>query len=68
MLDVEVDLVRNLGAFGSFRSLAEEEESGGQNDHQRDDNSLNVSHVEDHGRGKLMERMQCSNPARVEDR
>lgn len=53
MLDVKVDLVRNLGAFSSFRSLPKEEESGGQDDHQRDQNPLNVGHVEDHGRGEL---------------
>jgi hypothetical protein len=53
MLNVKVDLVRNLGAFSSFRSLAKEEESGGQDDHQRDQGPLNVGHVEGHGRGKL---------------
>lgn len=53
MLDVEVDLMGNLGAFGSFRRLAKEEESGGQNDHQRDKNPLNVCHFENHGSEKL---------------
>lgn len=54
MLDVKVDLMRNLGAFSSFRSLAKEEESGGQDDHQRDQDPLNVGHFENHGRGKLI--------------
>lgn len=49
MLDVKIDLVGDFGTFGCFRSLSHEKESGGQNDHKRDDNSLDVSHVEEHG-------------------
>ena len=40
MLDVEVHLVSDLGPLSSFYCLAEEEESGSQNDHQRHDNLL----------------------------
>ena len=33
MLNVKIDLMRNFGPLSSLRSLTEEEESGGQNDH-----------------------------------
>lgn len=48
MLDVKVDFVGNLGAFASGRSLPKEQETGGQDDHQRDENSLDVSHFKNH--------------------
>ncbi len=48
MLDVKVDLVGDLGAFSSLYSLAHEQESGGQDDHKRYDDSLDVRHFEKH--------------------
>ena len=38
MLNVEIDLVRNLGSFGGS-SLAHEQKCSGQDDHQRDHDS-----------------------------
>lgn len=43
MLDVEVDLVRDLWAL-CVSGLSEEDERKGQNDQKRDNNSLNAGH------------------------
>jgi hypothetical protein len=51
MLDVKVDFVGDLRAFGSLRSLAHEQEGRGQYDHKRDNDSLNVRHLEKHWGG-----------------
>jgi hypothetical protein len=48
MLDIEVDLVGDFGTLRSLRSLAHEKESCGQNDHKRNENSLEIRHVEPH--------------------
>lgn len=48
MFDVKVDLVGDLGALCSVSSLAHEQKSCSQYDHERDDNSLNVRHFEPH--------------------
>lgn len=48
MFDVKEDLVSDFRAFGCFRSLSHEKESDGQDDHKRDHNSLDVSHLEEH--------------------
>ena len=45
MLNIKVDLVGDFGTFGCFDRLAHEEECGGQNDHHRDDEVLDVRHV-----------------------
>jgi hypothetical protein len=39
MLNIEIDLIRNLGSFGGS-SLAHEQKCSGQDDHQRDHDSL----------------------------
>lgn len=47
MLNIEIDLIRNLRSFGGS-SLAHEQKCSGQDDHQRDHDSLQVSHGEEH--------------------
>lgn len=45
MLDIEEDLVGDLWAFSGMRSLPHEQESCGQNDHERDHDPLDVRHA-----------------------
>jgi hypothetical protein len=66
MLDVEVDLVGDLGSLASrLSSLSEVDEGEGQDDHHREEDALNARHGDCIALNSRMCK-RCSGKARVE--